>query len=86
MNSLCHLPHTSNASSNSGPQVDELQCTSCICGCREPFEQPRDSTTRNECAAFSQTKTTVEGRKKGVHLEYQNGFYEHLTKPRMKAI
>ncbi len=32
MNSLCHSPHTANASSKSGPQVFELQCTSCICG------------------------------------------------------
>ncbi len=32
MNFICHSPPTPNSSSNSGPQVVELQCTSCICG------------------------------------------------------
>ncbi len=31
MNFICHSPPTPNNSSNSGPPVDELQCTSCIC-------------------------------------------------------
>jgi hypothetical protein len=44
--------------------------------CCEPFGQPRDSTTRKEHAAFSQSITTGEGKEKGVCVEYQNGFYE----------
>jgi hypothetical protein len=32
MNCICHSLPTLNNSSNSGPPVDELQCTSCICG------------------------------------------------------
>jgi hypothetical protein len=42
--------------------------------------------TREERAAFSQSKTTGEAKEKGLCLEYQIGFYELLTKPRMKAI
>ncbi len=43
--------------------------------CRKPFAQPRDSTTREEHAAFGWTKTTGEGRNKRVCLEYQNWFF-----------
>jgi hypothetical protein len=32
---------------------------------------------RKEHAAFRRTKTTVEGNKKGVCIEYQNRFYEN---------
>ncbi len=32
MSFIRHSPPAPNNSSNSGPQVDELQCTSCICG------------------------------------------------------
>jgi hypothetical protein len=31
-------------------------------------------------------KTTGERKEKGVCIEYQIGFYEMLTKPKMKAI
>jgi hypothetical protein len=54
--------------------------------CHRPFAQPRGSMTRKERAAFRRTKTTVEGNKKGVCIEHQNGFYELLTKPKLKVI
>jgi hypothetical protein len=33
-----------------------------------------------------ESKTTGEVKEKGVCVEYQIGFYEILTKPRMKTI
>ncbi len=54
--------------------------------CHRPLAQPRDSMMRNECAAFRWTKSTVEGNEKGFCREHQNGFYELLTKPKLKAI
>jgi hypothetical protein len=41
---------------------------------------------REERAAFRRTKTMGERKEKGFCVEYQNGFYELLTKPRMRAI
>ncbi len=49
-----------------------------------PFAQPRDRTTREEHAAFGWTKSTGEGGKRRLCVEYQNGFYELLTKPNKK--
>jgi hypothetical protein len=41
---------------------------------------------REELAVFRQPKTTGEWKEKGFCVEYQNGFYELLTEPRMRAI
>ncbi len=54
--------------------------------CRRPLAQPRDSTMREECAALDEQNLLLKERKKGLCVEHQNGFYELLTKPRMKAI
>ncbi len=53
--------------------------------CRKHFAQPSNSTTREECAAFGWTKTTGEGRKKRVCLEYQNGFFMIIKTDSYKA-
>ncbi len=54
--------------------------------CRKPFAQPRSSTTRKERAVFRWTKVTIQSLEKGVCYEHQIGFYETLTKPRMRVI
>ncbi len=36
-------------------------------------------------AVFRRTKVTVQRKEKGVCIEHQIGFYELLTKPRLKA-
>ncbi len=45
-----------------------------VTSCCKPLAQPRDSMTREECAAFGRTKSTGEGRKRRLCVEYQNGF------------
>ncbi len=63
-------------SSNLTVQVN----TTFLHSCRRPLAQPRDSTMREECAAFRGTKSTGEGGKRSVCIEHQNGFHELLTK------
>jgi hypothetical protein len=45
-------------------------------------------TAQQERSALlsDEPKTMGEGKEKGVYVEYQIGFYELLTKPKLKAV